>query len=58
MMACPEEEKRSAFVAVNLDDPFVSYNSKLPIVVYVPEGFVVRYRVWSADNVMRDAPIS
>ena len=58
MMACPEEEKRMAFVAVNMDDPFVSYNSKLPIVVYVPEGFVVRYRVWSADNVMRDAPIS
>jgi ecotin len=58
MMACPEEEKRVAFVAVNLDDPFVRYNSKLPIVVYVPEGFVVRYRVWSADNVMQDAPVS
>lgn len=58
MMACPEEEKRMAFVAVNLDDPFVRYNSKLPIVVYVPEGFVVRYRIWSADNVMQDAPAS
>ena len=58
MMACPEEEKRVAFVAVNLDDPFVGYNSKLPIVVYVPEGFIVRYRVWSADNVMQDAPVS
>lgn len=58
MMACPEEEKRMAFVAINLDDPFVRYNSKLPIVVYVPEGFSVRYRVWSADNVMQDAPVS
>jgi ecotin len=56
MMACPAEEKRRAFVVVNLDDPFINYNSKLPIVVYVPEGFVVRYRTWSADNVMRDAP--
>lgn len=55
-MACPEEPKRTAFVTVNLDDPFVRYNSKLPIVVYVPEGFSVRYRVWSADNIMRDAP--
>lgn len=56
MMACPEEQKRMAFVTVNLEDPFVRYNSKLPIVVYVPEGFTVRYRVWSADNVMQDAP--
>ena len=58
MMACPEDEQRVAFVAVNLDDPFVRYNSKLPIVVYVPEGFIVRYRVWAADNVMQDAPVS
>ena len=58
MMACPEQEKRAAFVAVNLDDAFIRYNSKLPIVVYVPEGFIVRYRVWSADNVMQDAPVS
>lgn len=56
MMACPEQELRTAFVAVNLDDPFIDYNSKLSIVVYVPEGFSVRYRVWSADNVMQDAP--
>lgn len=56
MMACPEEQKRMAFVTVNLDDPFVRYDSSLPIVVYVPEGFTVRYRVWSADNVMQDAP--
>lgn len=56
MMACPEEQKRMAFVAVNLDDPFVRYNSKLPIVVYVPEGFTLRYRIWSADDVMQAAP--
>ena len=55
MMACPEEDKRSAFVAVNLDDAFIRYNSKLPIVVYVPEGFVVRYRTWSAHDIMQDA---
>jgi ecotin len=56
MMACPGEPKRTVFVAVNLDDPFVSYNSRLPVVVYVPEGFSVRYRVWSADDVMQVAP--
>lgn len=56
MRVCPENRPRQAFVFVNLEDPFVPYNSKLPIVVYVPEGFSVRYRVWSADNVMQDAP--
>lgn len=51
MMACPpEEEKRTAFVQVRIDDPLVRYNSKLPVVVYVPESFSVRYRVWSAPG--------
>ncbi|MCP4191512.1 MAG: serine protease inhibitor ecotin [Planctomycetaceae bacterium] len=51
MMACPPDvEKRTAFVTVRLEDPFVRYNSKLPIVIYVPEGFSVRYRVWSAPD--------
>jgi ecotin len=27
----------------------VRYNSRLPLVVYVPEGVIVRYRVWSAS---------
>ena len=50
MMGCPGEEKRTAFVIVNLEDPMLRYNSKLPIVVYVPEDFSVRYRTWSADG--------
>jgi ecotin len=50
MMACPGDENRMAFVSVKLDDPFLRYNSKLPIVVYVPDGFAVRYRTWSADG--------
>jgi len=57
MMACPVEDKRTAFVAVNLEDPMLRYNSKLPVVVYVPEGFSVRYRIWSADGDAREAPI-
>jgi len=55
MMACPGEEKRTVFVAVHLEDPMLRYNSKLPIVVYVPEGFSVRYRTWSADGEPADA---
>ena len=26
------------------------YNSKLPIVVYVPKGFTLEYRIWKADK--------
>lgn len=26
------------------------YNSKLPIVVYVPKGYVLEYRIWKADE--------
>jgi ecotin len=40
---------------VNLEDPFLRYNSKLPIVIYVPDGFSVRYRTWSADGAAQDA---
>lgn len=58
MMACPPgEEMRLAFVPVRLDDPFVRYNSKLPIVVYGPETFSVRYRIWSAPDEYSQATV-
>jgi ecotin len=57
MMACPGERARAVFVGVRLDDPFLGYNSKLPIVVYVPDGFIVRYRTWSPDGALRNAPV-
>lgn len=51
MMACPPDaEKREAFVAVRGEGFLKRYNSKLPMVVYVPEGFEVRYRIWSAGD--------
>ena len=28
----------------------IRYNSRLPIVVYVPQGFEVRYRIWTASE--------
>jgi ecotin len=33
----------------------IRYNSRLPIVVYVPQGFQVRYRIWSASDTTYDA---
>ena len=30
------------------DGFLLRYNSRLPVVVYVPQGFDVRYRIWTA----------
>lgn len=51
MMACPPgEEKTEAFVSVRGEGFLQRYNSRLPVVVYVPEGFEVRYRIWAAGD--------
>ena len=33
----------------------VRYNSRLPIVVYVPTGYEVRYRIWHANETIEKA---
>ena len=49
MKACPPGfENREAFVPVRGEGYLLRYNSKLPVVVYVPTGFEVRYRIWTA----------
>ena len=49
LMAAPEgAPKVKAFVtAAPLQ---IRYNSRLPIVVYVPEGYEIRYRIWQASE--------
>ncbi len=37
------------FVTVGGEPALRRYNSRLPLVVYVPTGVEVRYRVWRAD---------
>lgn len=55
-MACPpDEQPKQTFVAVRSQQALVRYNSKLPLVVYVPEDFEVRYRVWQAGDTRSDA---
>jgi ecotin len=62
MMACPPDEpKKNTFVRVGLgqedaQNGWQHYNPKLPIVVYVPEGIEVRYRIWKADEQAVTAP--
>jgi len=50
LMACPDGKSTQAFVPVVGDGFMLRYNSKLPIVLYVPKDIEVRYRVWSASS--------
>jgi len=33
----------------------IAYNSRLPIVVYAPTGYAVRYRIWEAAKTTKEA---
>ncbi|WP_339531219.1 serine protease inhibitor ecotin [Pseudomonas mucidolens] len=55
LMGCPEGQTREDFVAVAGDGFMLRYNSKLPIVVYVPKDIEVRYRIWSASTTVGKA---
>ena len=51
LMACPPDKKeQDTFVQVRGEGDLIRYNSKLPIVVYVPVDFEVRYRIWTAKE--------
>lgn len=47
MAGPPGGEMVDTFVQVNHNLGLVRYNSKLPLVVYVPDGVEVRYRLWA-----------
>lgn len=46
----PAAPKVERFITLGGDPYLVRYNSKLPLVVYVPAGSEVRYRIWAAQN--------
>ena len=51
LMACPPGQKgQEKFVQVQSDQGLLPYNSKLPVVVYVPNDFEVHYRIWTAKE--------
>jgi len=52
MMACikPKTEKY-----ISIRDSLRRYNSRSPIVVYIPKGYEVRYRIWSASESVEQA---
>ncbi len=52
----PDAPKQARFVALGGEPYLIRYNSRLPVVVYVPEGVEVRYRIWSAEAETRPVP--
>ena len=44
----PNAPKVNRFVTLGGEPYLIRYNSRLPIVVYAPEGVEVRYRIWNA----------
>ncbi|WP_247255860.1 serine protease inhibitor ecotin [Pseudomonas moorei] len=55
LMACPDGKSHQDFVPVVGDGFMLRYNSKLPIVLYVPKDVEVRYRIWSASGKVDNA---
>ncbi|WP_292008434.1 serine protease inhibitor ecotin [Chryseobacterium sp.] len=53
MMGCPDNKLTKKFVT--LQPEIVRYNSKLPLVFYVPKNLEVRYRVLRPDHTMKKA---
>lgn len=53
--ACPDQAPERRFVGLGGEPFLLPYNGSLPVVVYVPEGFQVRWRLWKAEGESRDA---
>jgi ecotin len=48
MAVDPSAPKAPRFITIGGEPYLIRYNSRLPVVVYVPEGVEVRYLIWSA----------
>jgi len=53
MAVDPNAPKVDRFITLGGNAFLIRYNSRLPVVVYVPEGVEVRYRIWSAGAEFR-----
>ena len=52
-MACLDSKMERKFIT--LTPQLVRYNCKLPVVVYVPENFSVKYKIFKASDALLDA---
>ena len=53
--ACQEAPSEKFVTMAPSPEGFLRYNSKVPIVVYVPKGYELRYRLWSTDGTLHEA---
>jgi ecotin len=44
----PNAPKVNRFITLGGEPYLIRYNSRMPVVVYAPEGVEVRYRIWTA----------
>lgn len=50
MAVDPNAPKVARFITIGGDPYIIRYNSRVPVVVYVPKGVEVRYRIWTAGS--------
>lgn len=50
MAVDPKAPRVARFIPLGGEPYIIRYNSKLPIVIYLPEGAEVRYRIWTASE--------
>jgi ecotin len=51
----PDAPQVDRFISLG-SETILRYNSRLPVVVYVPAGIEVRYRIWRAQPVLPSPP--
>lgn len=56
MAVSPDTPKVERFITLGGEPQLLRYNSRLPIVVYVPGGVEVRYRIWRAEPEAKAVP--
>ena len=55
MVCPPDEPMRESFLVLGSKPYLVPYNASFPIVVDVPGGLEVRWRLWRAEITQREA---
>lgn len=53
MVVDPNAQQVDRFITLGGEPYLIRYNSRLPVVIYVPESAEVRYRIWSAGEMRR-----
>jgi ecotin len=55
MAVDPNVPKIDRFITLGGEPKLLRYNSRLPLVIYVPDGVEVRYRLWRGEDSLKCA---